>query len=216
MWTILARRVGYSRAEYLSDLVVHAIGLLLVSAAVPVLIVLAALLNESNAPLIGTAIYGSTLFAVIAFSAVYNIFPHPEWEWLLKRLDHAAIFLKIAGTYHALALIAGTGTEIAPAIWAVAFLGVALKLVSPFRFRWIALSLYVGLGLLVGFYSERAMGALPELTFTLIAAAGVVYLIGVCFYLWDTLVYHFTIWHVLVLKGSMLVYAALVVAVVSP
>ncbi len=159
--------------------------------------------------------YGCTVSAVIVFSAIYNIFPHPKWEWLLKRLDHAAIFLKIAGTYTALSMISGSGRENDAGIWALACLGVALKLVSPHRFRWIALSLYIGLGMTVGLLAESMMSDLPNITFILLALGGVTFLIGICFYLWQNLPFHFTIWHVFVLAGSLLVYASVFLAVLA-
>lgn len=210
----LARPVGYSRAEYLSDVAVHVIGVVTISAIVPVLVVLAMFLSDSSA-VWGTFIYGCTVSAVIVFSAIYNIFPHPKWEWLLKRLDHAAIFLKIAGIYTALSMISGSGGDSVAAIWVVACLGVALKLVSPHRFRWIALSLYVGLGLTVGLLAEGMMSGLPNTTFVLLALGGVTFLIGLCFYLWQNLPFHFTIWHVFVLAGSLLVYAGILMAVLA-
>lgn len=210
----LARPVGYSRAEYLSDVLVHVIGVVTVAAIVPALVVVAMFMADAQT-IWGTLIYGTTLSAVILFSAIYNIFPHPKSEWLLKRLDHAAIFLKIAGTYTALSLISGSGGESVSGVWAVACLGVALKLVSPYRFRWIALSLYIGLGVTVGLFAESMMAELPELTFTLLALGGVTYLIGVGFYLWQALPFHFTIWHVFVLAGSLLVYASVLVAVLG-
>lgn len=210
----LARPVGYSRAEYLSDVLVHLIGVIVVAAIVPVMVVVAIFVADA-ATVWGTLIYGGTLSAVIVFSAIYNIFPHPRSEWLLKRLDHAAIFLKIAGTYTALSLISGGGGDSVAAVWVVACLGIALKLVSPYRFRWIALSLYIGLGVTVGLFAEGMMADLPELTFTLLALGGVTFLIGVCFYLWQALPFHFTIWHVLVLAGSLLVYASILMAVMA-
>lgn len=210
----LSRPLGYSRAEYLSDVLVHVIGVITVAAIVPVLVVLAMFIADPPA-VWGTLIYGSTLSAVILFSAIYNIFPHPKSEWLLKRLDHAAIFLKIAGTYTALSLISGSGEESVTGVWVVACLGVALKLVSPSRFRWIALSLYIGLGVTVGVFAESMMADLPEITFTLLALGGVTFLIGVGFYLWQALPFHFTIWHVFVLAGSVLVYAGVLSAIVA-
>lgn len=128
-------------------------------------------------------------------------------------MDHAAIFLKIAGIHTALSLISGGGGNSVIGIWAVACLGVALKLVSPYRFRWIALSLYIGLGLTVGLYADSMMSDLPDETFELLALGGVTFLIGVCFYLWQSLPFHFTIWHVFVLAGSVMVYAGILIAV---
>lgn len=214
MRRFLARPIGYSRAEYLSDVFVHAFGVLTVAAIVPVLVVLAAFMAGTEAVL-GTLIYGSTLAAVILFSAIYNTFPNPNWEWLLKRMDHSAIFLKIAGTYTALSLISGSGGDSIAGVWTVACLGVALKLISPYKFRWISLSLYIGLGFTVGLFAEGMMSNLPGMTFTFLALGGVSFLIGVGFYLWQALPFHFTIWHVFVLAGSLLVYAGILTAILA-
>ncbi|MEM9970749.1 MAG: hemolysin III family protein, partial [Pseudomonadota bacterium] len=88
-----SRRAGYSRAEYLSDLAVHVLGLLIVIGSVPALITAAALSSDTAAPVAGTVLYGVSFAAMIGASAAYNIFPHPNWEWLLKRLDHSAIYV---------------------------------------------------------------------------------------------------------------------------
>lgn len=213
MAAILSRRVGYSRAEYLSDLAVHLVGLLTVAVAVPALIVLASF-QETQGSLFGVALYGTSFATVITFSAIYNIFPHPKWEWLLKRLDHSAIYLKIAGVFTALSMVSHSGEALIPAVWAVALLGVALKLVSPDRQRWIALVLYIGLGVVTVLFANRMMTDLPDATFTLLTIGGLTYVVGVVFYLWEQLPFHFTIWHVFVLAGSMLVYSAILVAVV--
>ncbi|NND20520.1 MAG: Hly-III family protein, partial [Silicimonas sp.] len=113
MPAVLAKRIAYTRAEYFSDLIVHLTGVVAVAAAVPVLVMLAILLDGTSAQVIATLVYGFGLVAMIGCSAVYNIFPHPEWEWLFRRLDHSAIYLKIAGTYTAFVLIAGHGFALA-------------------------------------------------------------------------------------------------------
>ncbi len=212
----LARRVGYSRAEYLSDVVVHLVGTLTVIATVPVLIVLAVFVGQGAAPVTGATLYGLVFALMITLSALYNIFPHPEWEWLLKRLDHAAIYLKIAGTFTALSLIQGTGNHLVAAIWAVALLGIALKMLCPYRYRAVGLALYVGLGLFAGIAAEQIFLTLPGLSIWLLTWAGVFYLVGVGFYLWSGLRFHFTIWHLIVLTASLMVYAGVLLAVITP
>jgi hemolysin III len=95
-------RKDYSRAERLSDAVVHLTGLALVTGAVPVLIVVTALMRGDAASVTGVAIYGAALMLMIGASALYNIAEGFPWgaarAWLLQRLDHAAIYLKIAAT----------------------------------------------------------------------------------------------------------------------
>ena len=215
MKPLLARRAGYSRAEYLSDLAVHVVGLLAVVASVPALVAVASLTSDAQAPVAATLLYGCCLAAMIVCSAVYNIFPHPDWEWLLKRLDHSAIYLKIAGTVTGFALIAGKGWLLVSGLWIAAALGIALKLAAPFGFRWLGLGLYLGMGWSAGVMGHDIFGALPAPVMTLIAFAGFSYTVGVGFYLWDRLPFHFTIWHICVLIGSFAIYAAVFLAVIG-
>lgn len=83
---------------------------------------------------------------MILCSAVYHMVPHPDWTALLRRLDHSAIYCKIAGTYSAFTLISGQGLTLLAGIWAAALCGTALKLHSPEKYRWGALALYLGMG----------------------------------------------------------------------
>lgn len=211
----LSRRIGYSRAEYLSDMAVHLAGVFLVTAAVPVLILLVTFLNGDPWRVTGVSVYGASLFAMICCSALYNIYPHPNWQWLLQRLDHSAIYLKIAGTYTAFVLIAGQGFTLAVGLWAAALAGISLKLVSPARWRLVGLALYLGMGWAATLFGWDIFRALPEPVVALVATGGLLYTVGVAFYLWDSLPFHNTIWHCFVLAASLSIYAGLVVAVVD-
>lgn len=113
MPTAALRRHAYSRAERLSDAVVHVTGMTAALAAVPVLIVLACLLRGDAPAVFGTSVYGATLLAKLFCSGLFNMVARPDWAWLLQRLDHAAIYLKIAGTYTPFALMTGQGGVLA-------------------------------------------------------------------------------------------------------
>lgn len=210
-----ATRPAYSRAEMLSDAVVHVTGLVVACAAVPVLIVLTALQRGDATALIGASVYGVTLIAMILCSALYNMIRRPEWAWLLQRLDHAAIYLKIAGTYTPFALLTGQGGALAAVVWIAAGVGVVLKAVSPRRFRPLALALYLGMGWAGVLAGGDMMAALPGPVVALMLTGGLIYSLGVAFYLWERLSFHYTIWHVCVLAATMVFYAAVVVLVVS-
>ncbi len=215
MRTLLISRSRYTRSEYVSDVVVHLLGLFAVVAGVPALILAATLSSESSAPVAGTVVYSTCFAAMIAASAAYNIFPQSNWEWLLKRLDHAAIYLKIAGTVTAFALIAGKGLVLSGVLWAVAAVGIGIKLYCPFSFKRIGLALYLGMGWAVAIWGWGMFGALPPETTLLVFVAGVLYTVGVLFYLWERLPYHFTIWHCFVLIASVAIYGATLVAVIA-
>jgi hemolysin III len=206
---------SYSRAEYLSDAVVHAIGVTLAVAAIPVLVVLAAIFEPSGAKIAGAAIYGATMIAMLGCSAAYNILTHPEWAGLLARLDHSAIYLKIAGTWTPFILLSGQGFALMVTLWGVAASGVALKVFDPFRFKALSLVLYLGMGWVGVIAGAAVFAALPAATVALSIIGGLLYTFGVVFHLWRRLPYHNTIWHIFVLTATLCFYAAVVVAVIS-
>ncbi|MCB2127169.1 MAG: hemolysin III family protein [Rhodobacteraceae bacterium] len=212
---LLATRSGYSRAEYVSDAVIHVSGLILVLIAVPVLITVTAFMRGDFTSVLAITVYGAALVAMLLCSALYNMVAHPGWEWLLKRLDHSAIYVKIAGTYTPFTLIGGQGAWLLAGIWGAALTGVGLKLFSPHRFRWIGLALYLGMGW-AGIAAGGAFFAtLSWPVLILIVTGGVLYTAGVAFYLFERLPHHNTIWHVFVLVASIVFYAAVTVHVVQ-
>ena len=215
MRVLLSQRDGYSRAEYLTDMTVHIAGCLAALGCVPVLIWLSLGHGAGPAPTVGTALYGFGFMLMISASALYNIFPHPDWDWLLKRLDHSAIYVKIAATVTGFAFIAGQGGALVAALWATAAAGISLKLVSPYKFRRIGLILYVGMGWVGALAGWKLLSDLPQASLVLTATGGLIYTGGVGVYLWDRLPFHNAIWHVCVLVASLMIYAALVIALTS-
>ncbi|MCX7643744.1 MAG: hemolysin III family protein [Rhodobacteraceae bacterium] len=203
----------YTRAETLSDAVVHVAGLALVTGAVPVLIVLTVLMRGDAAAIAGVSVYGGALILMILCSALYNMIERPGWGWLLRRLDHSAIYLKIAGTYTAFIAVSGQGFGLMAGLWGAALAGVGLKILSPARFRWLALALYLGMGWAGVAAGGALLAALPVPVVVLVLVGGGLYTLGVIFYLWDRLPFHNTIWHVFVLVASLVFYAAVLVAV---
>jgi hemolysin III len=205
----------YSRAEYISDAAVHVAGLSLALVAVPALLVTAALARGDAPALVGTSVYGVALILMLACSALYNMVRRPDWSWLLRRLDHSAIYMKIAGTFTPFTLMSGQGMALTIGLWGAAALGIALKVADPQRFRWPGLALYLAMG-----WGGVALGAsmfvtLPTPAITLIVIGGLLYTLGVVFHLWARLPFHNTIWHVFVLAASAAYYGAVAVLVVA-
>lgn len=211
----MIRRPAYSRQERVSDAVVHVAGLAAVTGAVPVLIVLAVLVDGRAGTVLGVSVYGATLVLMLVCSALYNMTAGSPWSWLLRRLDHAAIYLKIAGTYTPFALITGQGALLTSALWAAAAVGVALKALAPARWRWAGLALYLGMGWAGVMAGGDLMAAVPGAAVVLMLVGGGLYTAGVVFFLWERLPFHTTIWHVFVLAASLVFYAAVTVQVVA-
>lgn len=212
---LLESRTAYSRAERLSDAVIHVSGLAAVLIAVPALITVTVVLGGDFTALLAISVYGATLVAMILCSALYNMVPHPDWSGLLQRLDHSAIYAKIAGTYTPFTLLGGHGAWLLAGLWGAALAGIGLKLAAPGRFRLAAVGLYLGMGWAGLFAGGGFLGTLSTPVIVLILSGGVLYSAGVVFYLLDRLPFHYTIWHAFVLTASLVFYAAVTLHVVQ-
>lgn len=208
MRSLFASRATYSTPELVSDGVVHVLGVVAALSSVPVLITLTALKRGDPSAIAGTAIYGVTLIAMLLASGLYNMNRSDRWTGLLRRMDHSAIYFKIAGTYTAFILLSGTGLVLAAVLWITATAGAALKIAAPYRFRWVGLALYFCMGWagVVGGWHVFATMSAP--VFALVVSGGLIYSIGTLFYLMERLPFHNTLWHVFVLAASAVYYAA--------
>jgi hemolysin III len=210
-----ARLRPYSRAELISDAVVHVVGLAAMLAAVPVLITITAFVRGDTRAIVGISVYGGTLIVMLLCSALYNIVRSPAWHGLLRRLDHSAIYLKIAGTYTPFTLMAGQGAALTAALWVAAAVGSGLKAVDPARFRWPGLVLYLAMGWGGVAAGWSLFGSLAKPALVLIVIGGTLYTLGLIAYLWEKLPFHNTIWHGFVLVASVVFYAAVTVEVLA-
>lgn len=214
MWSFADIRPAYSRAERMSDGVVHITGIAAALVAVPVLITLTAYHRPEPQAVLGASVYGVTLILMLTLSALYNMIDSERWSGLLRRLDHSGIYVKIAGTYTPFLLLSGVQAPgLLIGLWSSATLGSVLKLVDPNRFRWFGLALYVMMGWAIVWAGQSHLAELSYTVVALMMAGGVVYTFGIVFYLLDWLPYHNTIWHVFVLTGSVLFFIAVAVRI---
>jgi hemolysin III len=145
-------------------------------------------------------------------SAAYNLCPPSNTKEFLRRLDHAAIFLMIAGTYTPLLLnrIGGEwGIGLLLFVWSVALVGATMKIIFPRRWEMLSIALYIGLGWSIVVAINPMMQALATNSLILIAAGAMIYTIGVIFHMWDRLPYQNAIWHWLVLTAAACHYLAI-------
>lgn len=201
-------RPTYSRAERVSDAVVHLVALGLALAAVPVLITLAVLWRGDASAIVGASVYGGSLIAMIVCSALYNGGLWPRLEELFRRLDHSAIYFKIAGTYTSFALFSGAGAGFLLGLWGAALAGAGLKIFAPGKFRWLGFSLYLAMGWVGALAGWHVFETLPAAVFWLIVAGGLTYTAGTVFYLAKGRLFHNTIWHVFVMSASVVFFIA--------
>jgi hemolysin III len=203
------RRWNYDRAEIVADGVVHAIGVSLGLAGAAFLLFVAHLAR--GGAVTPVAVYAAGLLAALGFSAAYNLWPVSPAKWLLRRFDHAAIYVLIAATYTPFlaqpkAWIAGFG--LLAFVWLTALIGAAVKLMFPGRFDRCAVALYLLLGWSGIIGDPPLVAALPGSVLRLLAAGGVLYSAGVAFHLWERLRFQNAIWHAFVVVAACCHYVA--------
>ncbi len=194
----------YGRGEQIADRYVHYAGLLAGLVGSIVLIVAAAE-RERALTIVSVAVYGVGLLGMIGASALYN-FASPSYrkEWF-RRLDHAAIFLMIAGTYTPFVLVrmgGAWGFGIAAFVWLAAVTGIALKLLYPRRFERLSILLYFALGWIILVALAPLFQAVSLLAIILLGIGGLLYSLGVVFHLWRRLPYHNAVWHGFVVSAA--------------
>lgn len=206
----------YSKGELIADGALHVIGV----AASLIAAVSLALLAIGGLPAPATAsvlVYGTGLLAVFVCSAAYHLVRRPGLKAVLRRFDHAAIYLKIAATYTPFAAVKMgglAGMALLGAVWAIAAIGVFTRLMLPGQFVRTAYVLYLAQGWACLAALKPMIEALPTTSMLLLLAGGILYTAGVAFHLWERLPYHNAIWHAFVLAASACHFAAVVDAVV--
>jgi hemolysin III len=208
-WWLPRRR--FSLAELIADGIVHGVGIV---ASIAVGAVILALVLAKTAPNEAPAllIYVGSLVGLLSVSLAYNLWPASPVKSVLARLDQAAIFLFIAGTYTPfLAIMGGSATTVMMMVlvWGASLVGIALKLIVPERFGRLAILLYLGIGWSGVLVFQQLASSLPPVALWLLVAGGVLYSLGIVFHLWDRLKFQNVVWHGFVVVGAMLHLAAI-------
>ncbi|MET1414525.1 hemolysin III family protein [Roseibium sp. HPY-6] len=199
-----------SLAEMIADGAIHALGICL---GLTASIILAVTLwnNEDPTRQITVMIYAACLMTMLICSALYNMLAKDHKSGLLRRLDHAAIFLMIAGTYTPLAavIIGGwTGGILLAVVWTGALTGALLKLFHLSRTERLTVPIYLGLGWVVVFAANPLIEKASSFGFYMILAGGVLYTTGTIFYAWKRLPFQNAIWHAFVLAAAVCHFGA--------
>lgn len=195
-----------SIGEEIFNSITHGIGTLLSIAALVLLIVFAAI--KGNAwHVVSFSIFGSTLVLLYLSSTLYHSFTKTKVKNLFARFDHAAIFLLIAGTYTPFLLTAlrgALGWTLFGIIWGVAITGVVIRSIYLTKYRKLMVGLYLAMGWMFVVAIGPMMKNLPGISIVFLFLGGVMYSVGVIFYVWRNLKFGHGIWHLFVLAGSIM------------
>jgi hemolysin III len=198
-------------AEELANALTHGVGLLASLIGMPIL-VLAALNRGERIAVIGMSVFGATLIALYAASTFYHAVPHPVLKQRLRVMDHAAIYLLIAGTYtpFTLGVLRGTwGWTLFGIVWTLAALGVLFKLwFGSGRFHRLSTAIYVMMGWVIVIAIKPLAQSMEHAGLYLLIAGGLSYTGGVVFYMDKRRSWTHPVWHLCVLGGSVCHYFA--------
>jgi hemolysin III len=194
----------YSDSEERLNIWSHALGLLASILVFPFLIIKAFKYTEFWETM-SFIIYGLSLLMLYAASTFYHAAQNPRKRRRLNILDHAAIYVLIAGSYSPFCLVAletNLGWYLFIAVWIFAIVGVILKLFFTGRFDKISTVIYLLMGWQVLIFIKPLMKALTDIGFNLLIVGGVFYTIGAILYSIKKIPYNHAIFHLFVLLGS--------------
>jgi len=171
-----------------------------------VLLVVFACINGNVWHVVSFAVYGTTLVLLFTASTLYHSFKSPRIKDFLHIVDHSSIYLLIAGTYTPIligAMRGWWGWSIFCFIWTFALVGIVLKIFFTGRFKVLSTIMYLAMGWTALIAVRPLIRVLPPWGLFWLVAGGVMYSVGVIFYMWKKLPYSHAIWHLFVFAASM-------------
>ena len=190
--------------EEIMNAVTHGIGTVLAVVGL-VLLILFAYWYGSVWHIISFSIYGTTLVLLYLASTLYHSFSNKRVKYILKIIDHSAIYLLIAGTYTPFMLVPLHGTlgwTILGLVWGFAMAGIVFQIFFVKRFKFMATMCYVFMGWFIVVAIKPLIAALAAAGMIWLIIGGLFYTCGTVFYLWKRIPYNHAIWHLFVLAGS--------------
>ena len=194
----------HTRGEEIANSVSHGAGVLAALIGAPVLVA-NAMRHGGAAAVVGAVFFAATMLLLYSASTIYHALPTGRAKEVLRVVDHAAIFLLIAGTYtpFTLGVLRGPlGWTLFGLIWVMAIGGVTLKVLHGPRYPIVSTCLYVGMGWLMLFVIRPLCERMPPHGIWLLIGGGVFYTSGIVFYAAREMPYRHFIWHLFVLAGT--------------
>lgn len=203
---------GYSVKEEIANSVSHGLGMIFGIVGLVLLLVQAVNAKADALSIVSLSIYGGSMILLYLASTLYHAIPFERAKRALKTFNHCAIFLLIAGTYTPFLLISlrtPLAITLMVIIWLLALMGIAAKIVFVYRFKKLSLITYLTMGWLSLIVIYQLAMALSTGGLVLLALGGLIYSIGVVFYVNKRIPYNHAIWHLFVLGGSICHFCAI-------
>lgn len=196
----------FSKREEIANAITHGLGVLL-SVAVTSILLVFAVWKGTAVHIVSFAVFGGTMLVLYTASTLVHAFPQGRVKDLFEIMDHAAIYLFIAGTYTPIVLVVvggALGWTLFGVVWGLAVFGVVFKVFFTKKFVVLSTLGYVAMGWLITFAFQDIMANMPPAGIQLLVAGGIIYTLGSIFYVWRSFPFHHAVWHLFVLAGSVL------------
>jgi hemolysin III len=200
----------HSLREEIANGISHGLALILALVALPFLVLSASRAGSTHFT-IGAAVFGVSMVVLYLASTLYHSLTHERAKHFFRQVDHCAIFLLIAGSYtpFTLGVLRGPwGWTLLAIVWALAAVGILVKVLTGTRYWWLLMTLYLCMGWLAIVAVKPILALVPPPGIGLILAGGIAYSGGLAFFAAHRIRYHHFIWHLFVIAGTTCHYLA--------
>ena len=207
----------YTLGEEIFSSVSHGVGACLSIAGTVVLLVFSVIYGNALA-VVSSAIYGASLIILYTMSTLYHSFTNERVKHFFQIMDHNTIFLLIAGTYTPITLyiLCGvTGWILFSVVWVASIIGITLNSINMEKAKISSLICYIATGWVIIFAIKPLIAKVPFISALFLVLGGVIYTVGVVFYVIKKVKYFHPIWHIFTVLGSAFHYFSILIAIIK-
>ena len=207
----------YTLGEEIFSSVSHGVGACLSIAGTVVLLVFSVIYGNALA-VVSSSIYGASLIILYTMSTLYHSLTNERVKHFFQIMDHNTIFLLIAGTYTPITLyILGgvTGWILFSVVWVASIIGITLNSINMEKAKIPSLICYIATGWVIIFAIKPLIAKVPFLSALFLVLGGVIYTVGIVFYVIKKVKYFHPIWHIFTILGSAFHYFSILIAIIK-
>ena len=207
----------YTLGEEIFSSVSHGVGACLSIAGTVVLLVFSVIYGNALA-VVSSSIYGASLIILYTMSTLYHSFTNEMVKHFFQIMDHNTIFLLIAGTYTPITLyILGgvTGWILFSVVWVASIIGITLNSINMEKAKIPSLVCYIATGWVIIFAIKPLIAKVPFLSALFLVLGGVIYTVGIVFYVIKKVKYFHPVWHIFTILGSAFHYFSILIAIIK-
>lgn len=207
----------YTLGEEIFSSVSHGVGACLSIAGTVVLLVFSVIYGNALA-VVSSSIYGASLIILYTMSTLYHSFTNERVKLFFQIMDHNTIFLLIAGTYTPITLyILGgvTGWILFSVVWVASIIGITLNSINMEKAKIPSLICYIATGWVIIFAIKPLIAKVPFLSALFLVLGGVIYTVGIVFYVIKKVKYFHPVWHIFTILGSAFHYFSILIAIIK-